>query len=73
MSDDERGGDEEPPSALDTLSSTAQRFLDDPEVDRAADASDGAPDDPSGEESPQDDDPIRERPDARDRPSSRTS
>ena len=47
--------DKEVPSALDTLSSTARKFLDDPEVDLTVEV----PDDATGEEPPQDGDPTR--------------
>jgi hypothetical protein len=45
------------PTILNTLSDTAQRFLDDPEVDVATGRD--LPDDASGEEPPQDGDPAR--------------
>jgi hypothetical protein len=49
--------DQDTPDVLDTLSETAQRFLQDPDMD-AARGSD-LPDDASGEEPPQDGDPGR--------------
>jgi hypothetical protein len=54
---EERHLDRETPDALDTLSETAQRFLQDPDMD-AVRGSD-LPDDASGEEPPQDGDPGR--------------
>jgi len=49
--------DGEQPGVLNTLSETAQKFLDDPQVDAATGGD--LPDDASGEEPPQDGDPGR--------------
>jgi hypothetical protein len=49
--------DKETPSALNTLSETAQKFLDDPETVAASNRD--LPDDATGEEPPQDGDPAR--------------
>jgi hypothetical protein len=49
--------DGEQPGVLNTLSETAQKFLDDPGTDAAAGRD--LPDDASGEEPPQDGDPAR--------------
>ena len=56
MVDNDPVADDEP-SIMNTLSETAQRFLDDPEVDVATGRD--LPDDASGEEPPQDGDPAR--------------
>jgi hypothetical protein len=56
---DENGNvaDDDQPDVLGTLSETAQRFIDDPDIDTAQGRD--LPDDASGEEPPQDGDPAR--------------